>query len=165
MASDENTEPITFQRALEIYENIFNVSGVMEEAQLICTYPDKEAIEFDIENAPAIMLSSDKLYYSDKLDKDFGIKAKEILQTFGKEAYLTFTESIWKVANESWNFTEKVIENSISVLNRIGKNDRLTADLFLIESIYDKSDAEIVSQVIDMSKYKDAYNEKVQQFY
>ena len=44
-------------------------------------------------------------------------------------------------------------------------NKEFDGDLLLIESIENTADAQMISQVIDMKKYGDMYNEKVQGFY
>ena len=90
--------------------------------------------------------------------------ADKILKIGGIKCYQIVVDSFERVVEEDENFAFILSSRSLKVIERLKGKD-LAVDPFLIESILDQKDAQFMSQIIDMKKYQDTYNEKVERFY
>jgi len=83
----------------------------------------------------------------------------KISEVDGKLAY-----AVANLFRREQGYADYEMFNSPETLEKLRDMD-IDIDRFLIASIQERSDAQKVSQIIDMKKYKDAYNEKIQKFY
>jgi hypothetical protein len=86
---------------------------------------------------------------------DLAENAIPLLNAYGAEGY----EKLALFAQNANN--EKQTKEILGII----KNKKSEADIALIGWIHDQSDAQIVSQLIDMKKYKKEYAEKVGGFF
>jgi len=93
--------------------------------------------------------------------------APEILKIDDGKYYQSVVDATMKlVDNHNYDFyVIRFIGNSTKILERVDKSKEVTEDVLLIEHIETPEDAQIIGPIIDMDKYSDLYNEKVQRFY
>lgn len=88
----------------------------------------------------------------------------KILKICSVDRYVAVAEAVNKVAKKDVSAAYDLISRSAEILNRIDKNKEITTDEFLIESIRDQKDAQLIGPVLKRESYP-LYLEKVERFY
>ena len=88
--------------------------------------------------------------------------SKKLLDVMGVDGYMRFIDVLDKLSDKNEDFADLIAWEYFTIAE---SGSAKNIDLVLIQYIRDLKDAQIVSQVIDMDKYQDAYKEKVSQFY
>lgn len=91
-------------------------------------------------------------------------KAPGILGKLDEKYRMVVLGDVGRIAEKDGWVAYEFFRASPELAGKINREE-VDGDFLLIEFIRDQKDAQIISQLIDMGKYKQMYLEKVQRFY
>jgi len=120
--------------------------------------------DMDLNYIPRVMQNFNKVLGKNEIIAFIlTVQSREIIEAGGIKGYDAVAEAVYRVADS--DFAWGLIVDSTDILRKAGEDVKIDSDYILVEFIRNPSEAQTISQVIDMEKYGDRYRERVQRFY